>query len=171
MRSSPSLCLNPYFIGLSILIIEYMRVICNYQMSQSLFYWIIYSYIGKGSRLRATYGKSQSLFYWIIYSYFIMKLLLLMAIMQSQSLFYWIIYSYAVDYLSDAKYGSKSQSLFYWIFYSYWKDKYKRSSLLWGLNPYFIGLSILIAGGIALGYLIVVSILILLDYLFLYLLY
>ena len=36
--------LNPYFIGLPILIIEYMRVICNYQMSQSLFYWITYSY-------------------------------------------------------------------------------------------------------------------------------
>ena len=65
-----------------------------------------------------------------------------------------------------------SQSLFYWIIYSYNAfDTSVDYEYLDGLNPYFIGLSILImkilklAGGIAL-----VSILILLDYLFLLLL-
>ena len=38
--------LNPYFIGLSILISLYLNVNGGNGMSQSLFYWIIYSYHG-----------------------------------------------------------------------------------------------------------------------------
>ena len=36
--------LNPYFIGLSILIINKLNRKMEAYMSQSLFYWIIYSY-------------------------------------------------------------------------------------------------------------------------------
>ena len=38
-------CLNPYFIGLSTLILEDLNEIKSFKTkSQSLFYWIIYSY-------------------------------------------------------------------------------------------------------------------------------
>ena len=62
----------------------------------------------------------------------------------------------------------KSQSLFYWIIYSYYEEADMLELKDNSLNPYFIGLSILIFAGLnenekMLG----VSILILLDYLFL----
>ena len=38
-------CLNPYFTGLSILIITKSKIRVLQRWSQSLFYWIIYSYI------------------------------------------------------------------------------------------------------------------------------
>ena len=64
--------LNPYFIGLSILMIA--KNIEGYwkRKSQSLFYWIIYSYSMSPTEKR-TRLESQSLFYWIIYSYMIRK--------------------------------------------------------------------------------------------------
>ena len=62
-----------------------------------------------------------------------------------------------------------SQSLFYWIIYSYKNsDRWKGIFPFRGLNPYFIGLSILIKIRYKKGEIKTwVSILILLDYLFL----
>ena len=62
----------------------------------------------------------------------------------SQSLFYWIIYSYNVYSELEEQLGQLSQSLFYWIIYSYFKTRYDNIISEQGLNPYFIGLSILI---------------------------
>ena len=65
--------------------------------SQSLFYWIIYSY--NVSKVNKSYfkGLSQSLFYWIIYSYLMGNDGYCQVWKGSQSLFYWIIYSYIVN--------------------------------------------------------------------------
>ena len=87
---------------------------------------------------------------------------------KSQSLFYWITYSYGMNMLGTIKVKNMSQSLFYWITYSYKLVKRHKEKKIAGLNPYFIGLPILIS----LGYSSrrrgkIVSILILLDYLFL----
>ena len=62
-------CLNPYFTGLSILILV-MNLSSNLSwLSQSLFYWIIYSYFFSFLIEASMAPLSQSLFYWIIYSY------------------------------------------------------------------------------------------------------
>ena len=63
----------------------------------------------------------------------------------------------------------KSQSLFYWIIYSYKEENMKVVNKINGLNPYFTGLSILIGLEIEQEFdAKEVSILILLDYLFLF---
>ena len=67
-----SLSLNPYFTGLSILIVPMDAPNVNMgQPSQSLFYWIIYSYDSLIVEIFNFVNGSQSLFYWIIYSYLI----------------------------------------------------------------------------------------------------
>ena len=60
------------------------------------------------------------------------------------------------------------QSLFYWIIYSYYKEGFNEVKIEECFNPYFTGLSILIIDP-NMNYIIHsnVSILILLDYLFL----
>ena len=88
---------------------------------------------------------------------------------QFQSLFYWITYSYSDAKISEQKTVKLFQSLFYWITYSYnYRDFYIRV-LSSGFNPYFIGLPILIVdlGEMEKSLERKVSILILLDYLFL----
>ena len=86
----------------------------------------------------------------------------------SQSLFYWIIYSYTIELAENERGEDLSQSLFYWIIYSYNADDYNLTDGTWGLNPYFIGLSILIdSHSFRVEKHRQVSILILLDYLFL----
>ena len=87
----------------------------------------------------------------------------------SQSLFYWITYSYNHRRKNPvAKCLLGSQSLFYWITYSYNALNCLGASFVICLNPYFIGLPILIDPEIADTYIAsLVSILILLDYLFL----
>ena len=61
--------LNPYFIGLPILIAFDLKGKENDAFgSQSLFYWITYSYNIKQFHENTEY-LSQSLFYWITYSY------------------------------------------------------------------------------------------------------
>ena len=87
--------------------------------------------------------------------------------MKSQSLFYWIIYSYNPwDNLDDLDlpglnpyFIGLSILILLTIFF--------RSSFICSLNPYFIGLSILIILDYMNGITEYVSILILLDYLFL----
>ena len=114
-------CLNPYFIGLSILIIEIAEVVLKIDMSQSLFYWIIYSYFVGLSEDQQMLGKGLN-------PYFIGLSILICVV---------------IDVSSNLT--RKSQSLFYWIIYSY-KD-YQTMKKKWyktRLNPYFIGLSILI---------------------------
>ena len=113
-------CLNPYFTGLSILIGYDKGLSKNQARSQSLFYWIIYSYLYNNINKLENMIKSQSLFYWIIYSYFILAEKQTNKVKMSQSLFYWIIYSYNLILL-DTDGTVKS------------------------LNPYFTGLSILIS--------------------------
>ena len=65
--------------------------------------------------------------------------------------------------------GLMSQSLFYWIIYSYVAELIINTQKELGLNPYFIGLSTLIVVPVhSWVYIKNVSILILLDYLLLY---
>ena len=64
--------------------------------------------------------------------------------MMSQSLFYWIIYSYVAEEIKIDGEFELSQSLFYWIIYSYLSVKVHWWQVEQSLNPYFIGLSILI---------------------------
>ena len=135
--------LNPYFIGLPILIntiktqtmtsghvsililLDYLfllgaafSLLKLLTMSQSLFYWITYSYFLLLYEIVLTDASSQSLFYWITYSYndFFVKDYISD---RSQSLFYWITYSYCMKNLELLIIWQKSQSLFYWITYSY----------------------------------------------------
>ena len=87
----------------------------------------------------------------------------------SQSLFYWITYSYRGSYWNAGFTLTGSQSLFYWITYSYMRRYLGfQHKFIDCLNPYFIGLPILI---LFFHFVLVankiVSILILLDYLFL----
>ena len=138
-------------------------------------------------------GKFQSLFYWIIYSYsnsycgergwsksfnpyFTGLSILILAELEAkkitismfQSLFYWIIYSYNDEIHSNLDLFIEFQSLFYWIIYSYSCSYSFSFSCEDSFNPYFTGLSILIL--IELNtcvWSVIVSILILLDYLFL----
>ena len=65
--------------------------------------------------------------------------------MWSQSLFYWITYSYQeVEDKLKKLLLKLSQSLFYWITYSYGAVHILLGENVNGLNPYFIGLPILI---------------------------
>ena len=61
--------LNPYFIGLPILIIMLIMYLKEMAPSQSLFYWITYSYMMLNFGIYLIIRMSQSLFYWITYSY------------------------------------------------------------------------------------------------------
>ena len=93
--------------------------------------------------------QSQSLFYWIIYSYFLINIRSISIRRESQSLFYWIIYSYSYEKRSEKWIKTrKSQSLFYWIIYSYQINIEILNEKGSGLNPYFTGLSILILGSV-----------------------
>ena len=91
-------------------------------MSQSLFYWITYSYnFGICLITEKIYVLSQSLFYWITYSYILHIEPYVTPCGGSQSLFYWITYSYIQGVLTICdELVFKSQSLFYWITYSYY---------------------------------------------------
>ena len=136
---------NPYFIGLPILMLQFLyRSLTLHCQFQSLFYWITYSYL-EGF---AVYGGGEMF----------------------QSLFYWITYSYYNEIKRRRTYQVLFQSLFYWITYSY---------LLYSFAYWY---SLLVSILILLDYLFLlgstpwittprtaVSILILLDYLFLYL--
>ena len=89
-----SQCFNPYFTGLSILMRKYYEynekwsrvsilILLDYlflslvniplekysTLFQSLFYWIIYSYLIRNTNKQKLLSWFQSLFYWIIYSY------------------------------------------------------------------------------------------------------
>ena len=113
--------------------------------SQSLFYWIIYSY---------TWDSCSSYIYIFrsLNPYFTgLSILITTDIIKmetepwrSQSLFYWIIYSYLFHLFPFLFLHLPSQSLFYWIIYSYYytEDLFTDPSIR--LNPYFTGLSILI---------------------------
>ena len=161
-------------------------------MSQSLFYWIIYSYNRIQHYPRRGSQQSQSLFYWIIYSYddnivyyidqtcglnpYFTGLSILMHLnrerkcgdQKSQSLFYWIIYSYNNLFLLSFHLLLVSILILldYLFLLCLYKVIYK---VQLGLNPYFTGLSILIKfiSFSMLNTIETVSILILLDYLFL----
>ena len=143
--------LNPYFTGLSILIINsLLRRIIIGQLSQSLFYWIIYSYgFAKSYNAIVRLAMSQSLFYWIIYSY--LELI-------------WHFQKYSCCCLNPYFTG-----LSILIIPLYFFGPRALELKAGGLNPYFTGLSILILVLISLAASSgLVSILILLDYLFLW---
>ena len=112
--------LNPYFIGLPILIIidfKGYEFKCN--QSQSLFYWITYSYY-LGDNITSYTAEA------CLNPYFI-GLPILMA-----------RFRFNLEGLN------LSQSLFYWITYSYFRKSTSTSKNKQRLNPYFIGLPILI---------------------------
>ena len=113
-------------------------------MSQSLFYWITYSYDSTATTIAPGFVTSQSLFYWITYSYVMKNILTLKELNSLNPYFIGLPILMGRFYLPLRLYGRS-------------------------LNPYFIGLPILIIphlrGAIEAS---IVSILILLDYLFLY---
>ena len=86
--------LNPYFIGLSILISERVQHQKTRKRSQSLFYWIIYSYTHPLSN--SFNALTVSILILLDYLFLLAdgKLINLTPHPVSQSLFYWIIYSY-----------------------------------------------------------------------------
>ena len=113
--------------------------------SQSLFYWITYSYNCKVNCALLIAVESQSLFYWITYSYIIVSALVRSACPESQSLFYWITYSYTeltLPHLETAQVVSILILLDYLFLFPY-KTKFYNNRIE-SLNPYFIGLPILI---------------------------
>ena len=169
-------CLNPYFIGLPILICDEHNNVTNFlETSQSLFYWITYSYHEDDTYTKLYASLSQSLFYWITYSYYrwqytifpfisvsiliLLDYLFLSCIIIILILFSWsglnpyfiglpilIMYHY-YSYIVLLKW---SQSLFYWITYSY-NFLFYVISISSSLNPYFIGLPILITSKYSIG--------------------
>ena len=86
--------LNPYFIGLSTLIWRQFSGTFNMQRkSQSLFYWIIYSY----ERTYIVHLAPAKVSILILLDYLLLlysSFDILNCSSWSQSLFYWIIYSY-----------------------------------------------------------------------------
>ena len=107
--------LNPYFIGLSILIWVLLTLI-SIALVVSILILLDYLFLLSGINplINTADRMSQSLFYWIIYSYVVLKSLTENIIRRSQSLFYWIIYSYpfcresplfiiATEFFSDIK--------------------------------------------------------------------
>ena len=142
VKDSDKLGLNPYFIGLPILIPNPEGPKEKEEKSQSLFYWITYSYnirkaceetntrlnpyfiglpilIIKQKKDEDIVILSQSLFYWITYSYESLFRECGFNYNTSQSLFYWITYSYYSHFFPCSLSDHQSQSLFYWITYSY----------------------------------------------------
>ena len=136
----------------------------------------------------------QSLFYWITYSYNGEKLWSQLKIRIVSILIlldYLFLYNLELEFAPEE--FKEFQSLFYWITYSYKKIKIKEKIIMKSFNPYFTGLPILIkkwihskmewvefqslfywitysylvAGGQLINLTPHVSILILLDYLFL----
>ena len=110
--------LNPYFIGLSILIIYNSEVHRLDDVSQSLFYWIIYSYF--------IVGVTTPLGDYCLNPYFIGLSILIRYISDFRKSSrislnpYFIGLSILIACFKNSRNGySKSQSLFYWIIYSY----------------------------------------------------
>ena len=113
-------CLNPYFTGLSILMLGFHIPITTIRDGLNPYFTGLSILISrKQKRNHGSRGRSQSLFYWIIYSYMGLEV--------------W-----------GGRLQRLSQSLFYWIIYSYNDSFETKRSDLEGLNPYFTGLSILI---------------------------
>ena len=89
------------------------------------------------------YKRFQSLFYWITYSYNQKTQMELTINQLFQSLFYWITYSYKGSVVGVEQLYPLFQSLFYWITYSYYYFYYLIKKIGTSFNPYFIGLPIL----------------------------
>ena len=88
------ICLNPYFTGLSILIEVENKGGFWLAVSQSLFYWIIYSYVRIFKSLINSFVSVSIL---ILLDYLFLSSVIITdgtSCKKSQSLFYWIIYSY-----------------------------------------------------------------------------
>ena len=114
----PKTSLNPYFIGLSILIVYIFFERNIKPSSQSLFYWIIYSY--KGELEVSLFELQVSILILLDYLFlsypegsarphlFIVSILILLDYL----FLLWIL-------MLELHYIGLSQSLFYWIIYSY----------------------------------------------------
>ena len=111
--------LNPYFIGLSILIILNHKNSTRLSQSQSLFYWIIYSYTV--ANIELDYKPEASL-----NPYFIGLSILINPDYYSHIIGNIVSILILLDYLF----------LYFSITENFWRK--------YSLNPYFIGLSILI---------------------------
>ena len=113
-------CLNPYFIGLSILIIGIIFYISGEDRSLNPYFIGLSILILDGTGGISFYvQKSQSLFYWIIYSY-IAKLVKKHKEKKIVSILILLDYLFLFcATLLLALRASTSQSLFYWIIYSY----------------------------------------------------
>ena len=159
---------NPYFTGLPILIKSKWGSIQS-RCTVSILILLDYLFLWyRNIHFNKWMYQFQSLFYWITYSYQILLLSFQIHLL-FQSLFYWITYSYFIYISSIFIYFIMFQSLFYWITYSYlfpWNNQYRllHVSILILLDYLFLCSSL----GNLWSHLDLVSILILLDYLFLY---
>ena len=140
--------LNPYFIGLPILImrtVSWEDKLLKHQ-SQSLFYWITYSYTYKD--IYKEIEKNVSIL--ILLDYLFLYICCWCIPLLHHSLNPYFIGLPILILLYFRLLGcrqSKSQSLFYWITYSYhWLCLSRYLDKIQCLNPYFIGLPILILG-------------------------
>ena len=138
-----SLCFNPYFTGLPILIGYEVVDADLFLLFQSLFYWITYSYLRyQNMKLNFTISfnpyftglpililtreDGQLKRHKCFNPYFTGLPILINngtyeypVILLFQSLFYWITYSYLMAKLREIYVEPLFQSLFYWITYSY----------------------------------------------------
>ena len=134
--------LNPYFIGLPILIVVIIDGIITVIRSLNPYFIGLPILIHNSRVPKEKYPMSQSLFYWITYSYHCIQTFTTLCVQCLNP--YFIGLPILISRLSvEERLENESQSLFYWITYSYNQSPFKCS-------------------------LPVVSILILLDYLFLY---
>ena len=139
-----NISLNPYFIGLSTLIMS-LKVLWGTRILVSILILLDYLFLWNMiNLLRWIRRPSQSLFYWITYSYkaWIIKLDRRYRCLNPYFIGLPILMSWE-DWV-DTRSSWWSQSLFYWITYSY--SLWDRLDNLGpgSLNPYFIGLPILI---------------------------
>ena len=88
--------------------------------------------------------RSQSLFYWIIYSYNIFGLSIIIKKGGLNPYFTGLSILITITKVMNGNFKGLSQSLFYWIIYSYEEVIEEVVEEEYSLNPYFTGLSILI---------------------------
>ena len=137
-------------------------------LSQSLFYWITYSYIFCLVKLILHLCRLNPYFIGlpILITFSLIQFINLLACLNPY--FIGLPILIRADQVSTLLFPKMSQSLFYWITYSYFLFRNWRTQRKGSLNPYFIGLPILIRRMWRLSVTKqIVSILILLDYLFL----
>ena len=111
--------LNPYFTGLSILIRRRCIIMNLTKESQSLFYWIIYSYELENCQRR---DMTLTVSILILLDYLFLSCILNTYPIEEEDVSILILLDYlflSLEGICPRKLPRSSQSLFYWIIYSY----------------------------------------------------